>query len=333
MPRFLPVGKEAKSAAGFLLAALPALGALLTALAISGDLIGQMARNHPLTTFGAFACAAVAVFLGAVAAYGLQEGSRAERASLHVGIVVLGVALVLGVEAAVATWGDRAQPSVTVTRRSGSMVLDLGARQRTSLERPPRRRGGTAAARQGRPWAAHVAARAAPLRRFPRSGRRRRDPAQCGHPATARRLRRSRGPRLGGRRADAVLHAREHNRMRPRAHPAPQERPQLSVIWETFVRAPRLLVRLRARNLAGSPTQSMTLRVFGVTGDQTRRSLAEWSLAPNADGEFDRRLAVVVGRTYSDVCVVASISSRAPSCPAIAEKGTVWTQLAVPPVA
>ena len=40
MPRFLPIGKEAKGAAGFLLAALPALGALLTALAISGDLIG-----------------------------------------------------------------------------------------------------------------------------------------------------------------------------------------------------------------------------------------------------------------------------------------------------
>ena len=39
MPRFFPIGKEAKGAAGFLLAALPALGALLTALAISGDLI------------------------------------------------------------------------------------------------------------------------------------------------------------------------------------------------------------------------------------------------------------------------------------------------------
>src|SRR5439155_82580 len=54
MPRFLPIGKEAKGAAGFLLAALPALGALLTALAISGDLIGRMARNHPLASFGAF---------------------------------------------------------------------------------------------------------------------------------------------------------------------------------------------------------------------------------------------------------------------------------------
>jgi hypothetical protein len=38
----------------------------------------------------------------------------------------------------------------------------------------------------------------------------------------------------------------------------------------------------------------------------------------------------VVGRAYSDVCVVASISMREPACPAPAEDGTVWTQLAVP---
>jgi hypothetical protein len=45
---------------------------------------------------------------------------------------------------------------------------------------------------------------------------------------------------------------------------------------------------------------------------------------------FDRRLSVVVGRTFSDVCIVASISSRTPACPAPVESGTVWMQLAVP---
>jgi hypothetical protein len=122
MPRFLPIGKEAKGAAGFLLAALPALGALLTALAISGDLIGRMARNHPLASFGAFGSAALAVFLGAIAAYGLREGSREERTVLSLGIVVLGAALIFGVYAGVETWGDRAQPSITVTPKSGSLV-------------------------------------------------------------------------------------------------------------------------------------------------------------------------------------------------------------------
>jgi hypothetical protein len=40
----------------------------------------------------------------------------------------------------------------------------------------------------------------------------------------------------------------------------------------------------------------------------------------------------VVGRAYSDVCVVASISTRVPECPAPVEDGTVWTRLAVPAV-
>src|SRR5437870_9235495 len=118
MERLLPVGKETKGAAGLLLAALPAVGALLTALAITGDIVGRMARNHPLTTLGAFGCAAVAVFLGAVAAYGLAEGSLQERRALQLGLVVLGAALVLGVYAAVETWGDRTEPSITVTPRS-----------------------------------------------------------------------------------------------------------------------------------------------------------------------------------------------------------------------
>jgi hypothetical protein len=114
--------------------------------------------------------------------------------------------------------------------------------------------------------------------------------------------------------------------------PRPQERPQLAVSWETFVRAPRLLVHLTAKNLPQRPSRSMTLRVYGIAADQTRRNLAEWSLAPNADGEFDRRLSVVVGHAFADVCVVASTSTRGPECPAPAEDGTVWSQLAVPVV-
>ena len=81
-----------------------------------------MARNHPLATLGAFGCAVLAVFLGAVAAYGLHEGSTGERRALQSGLVVLGAGLVLGVYAGVATWGDRTEPSITVTPRSGSVV-------------------------------------------------------------------------------------------------------------------------------------------------------------------------------------------------------------------
>ena len=115
MARFLPVGKDAQGAARFLLAALPALGALLTALAITGDLVGRMARNHPWATFAAFGCAALAVFLGAIAAFALREGSGLERRVLYTGLVILGAGLVSTVYAGVRTWGDRPQPSITVT--------------------------------------------------------------------------------------------------------------------------------------------------------------------------------------------------------------------------
>jgi hypothetical protein len=333
MPRFLPVGKEAKGAAGFLLAALPALGALLTALALSGDLIGRMARNHPLASFGAFGCAALAVFLGAVAAYGLQAGSHEERAVVSGGILVLGAALVFGVYAGVETWGDRAQPSITVTPKSGSLVA-------------------VAVRGSGLRSSDHIIVEVEQLlRSADDEGRLTWQPGQPLYGASL-------GPDGSGDIHETVnltlpagdfddLGARAWvgDEPRPcytrgnttgcvRVHvPRPPERPQLAAVWETFVRAPRLLVRLKARNLPQRQSRSMTLRVFGVGPGETRRVLAEWSLAPNAVGEFDRSLAVVVGRAYSDVCVVASISTRDPECPAPIDDRTVWLRLAVPAVA
>jgi len=96
------------------------------------------------------------------------------------------------------------------------------------------------------------------------------------------------------------------------------------------VRLPRLLVRLRARNLGQRSALVMALRVYGLTPGQPARTLAEWSLAPDADGVFDRRLSIVVGHTYSDVCVVASLTSTEPACPAATKDGAVWARLAVP---
>src|SRR5438046_2571329 len=121
-PRFAHVGKDAKGAAGFLLASLPALGAVFTALAITGDIVGRMARDHPIASFGAFGSAAVAVFLGAVAAFGLREGSTAEHVAVNAGIVVLGAALVVGVYAGIRTWGDRTEPSIAVRATGASTV-------------------------------------------------------------------------------------------------------------------------------------------------------------------------------------------------------------------
>jgi hypothetical protein len=330
-PRFLPVGKESKGAAGFLLAALPALGAVLTALAITGDSIGRMARNHPAASLGAFGCAAVAVLLGAIGAFALRPDSRAERGVLSAGLVLLGSALVFGVYAGVESWGDRAQPSITLKPKPGAKVAvsvrGIGLRSTD-----------------------HIVVEVEQLLRITDAeGNISWEPGQPLYGASL-------GPDGDGeieQTVDLSLPAGDFDDVGARAWvgdepapcytsgnttgcvrvhiPRPQERPQLAVVWETFVRAPRLLVRLKARNLPQRPARSMTLRVYGLVAGQPRRNLAEWALAPDAEGVFDRRLAVVVGRGFSDVCVVASISTREPECPPPVEDGTVWARLAVPP--
>ena len=329
-PRLFPIGKDVKGAAGFLLAALPALGALLTALAITGDTIGQMARNHPVATTAAFGLASLAVFFGALAAFGLRDDSPAERAVVYGGLVSLGAALVIGVYAGVETWGDRAQPSITLRPKPGPAVAvsvtgsGLRASDHIVVEveqlvrvtgddgkvtwKPGQPLYGASLGPDGDGTIAHTVDLAVPAGDFDDVGARAwvgDEPVPCY----------TRGNTTGCVR----IHV-----------PRPQERPQLSVVWETFVRAPRLLIRLKARNLPQRPARWMTLRVYGVTAAQPRRTLAEWSLAPDADGVFDRRVAVVVGHAFSDVCVVASSSTREPDCPPPVEDGTVWARLAVP---
>lgn len=332
MSRFLPVGKGVKGAAGFLLAAIPALGAVLTALAITGGLVGRMARDHPLASYGAFGLAVLAIFAGAAATFAFTEGSSEERAAIYAGLGLVAASLLFGVYAGIQTWGDRTQPSITLTPKAGHTVAVSvrGASLRSSD---------------------HIVVEVEQLVRAPNDAGRL--TWKAGEPLYGASL----GPDGDGKIAYTVeipvpagdyddlgarawvgeepkeCYARGNTTGCVRVHvPRPQEQPQLAVSWETFVRAPRLLIRLTAKNLPQRPAKSMTLRVYGIAADHVRRDLAEWSLAPDADGEFDRRLAVVVGHSFADVCVVASTSTREPACPAPAEEGTVWSQLAVPAV-
>src|SRR5262249_61922607 len=55
-------------------------------------------------------------------AFGLGESSDAERRVLYAGLVVLGAGLVMTVYAGVRTWGDRPQPSITITPKRGAIV-------------------------------------------------------------------------------------------------------------------------------------------------------------------------------------------------------------------
>jgi hypothetical protein len=318
MPRFLPVGKDAQGAARFLLAALPALGALLTALAVTGDLVGRMARNHPAATFGAFGCAALALFLGAVAAFALRTGSHAERRTLSCGLAVLGAALVFTVYGGVETWGDRPQPSITVTPMRGSLITvsvhATGLRSHDHVvveveELPGRQLYGASFGPDGDGELKQTVDLTLPPGAFDAIGAK----AWVGDE-----------PRDCYRRGAGTGCVRVHVSR-------PPERPQLTVDWETFVRAPRIVIKLKAHNLPSPPAGAVALRAYGLTSGQPARVLAEWELAPDVDGSFDRRLSVVVGHTYTDVCVVASTTRRNPVCPAAAEAGTVWARLAVPP--
>jgi hypothetical protein len=330
MPRFLPVGRSVKGAAGFLLAAIPALGAVLTGLAITGDLIGRMARDHPFASYAAFGLAVLAIFAGSAAAFALRDGSIEERVALYSGLGLIAASLLFGVYAGVQTWGDRAQPSIMLTPKPGQKVAVTvrGSNLRSSD---------------------HIVVEVEQLLRTTNdSGRLTWRPGQplygasLGPDGDGRISYSVDIPLPGGDYDDLGARAWVGEEPRPcyasgntngcvRVHvPRPQERPQLAVFWETFVRAPRLVVRLSARNLPQRSPAAMTLRIYGVTADRTRRTLAEWSLPPDADGKFDRRLAVVVGHAFADVCVVASTTTREPQCPAPVEDGTVWSQLAVP---
>jgi hypothetical protein len=330
MPRFLPVGKGVKGAAGFLLAAIPALGAVLTGLAITGGLIGRMARDHPLASYGAFGLAVLAIFAGAVAAFALRQGSAEEKVAVYAGLALVAGSLLFGVYAGVQTWGDRAQPSIMLTPKAGQTVAvavrgaGLRSSDRIVVEVEQLVRAADDAGRLT--WKAGQPLYGASL-----------GPDADGEIAYSVDIPLPAGDYddLGARAwvgdEPRECYARGSTTGCVRVHvPRPQERPQLSVAWETFVRAPRLAIRLKARNIPQRPPRSMTLRVYGITAEHTRRNLAEWSLAPDADSAFDRRLAVVVGHAFTDVCVVASISTRAPDCPGPDEIGTVWSQLAVP---
>src|SRR5438046_5479431 len=122
MSRFLPVGKGVKGAAGFWLAAIPAVGAVLTGLAVTGGLVGHMARDHPLASYGAFGLAVLAIFAGAVATFAFREGSTEEQVAIYAGLGLVVASLLFGVYAGVQTWGDRAQPSITLTPKPGHLV-------------------------------------------------------------------------------------------------------------------------------------------------------------------------------------------------------------------
>jgi hypothetical protein len=288
-----------------------------------------MSRDHPLASYGAFGFAVLAIFAGAVAAFALHEGSLAEAATIYTGLALVGASLLFAVYAGVRTWGDHAQPSVTLTPKAGDRIAvtvrgdGLRSSDHVVVEVEQLLKGETDGRLAWRPGQPLYGASLGP------DGDGKIDetveiPLPTGDYDDV-------GARawIGAKPKDCYAHGNTTGCVRVHV-PRPQERPQLAADWETFVRAPRLLIRVSAKNLPQKPLESMTLRVYGVTAAHDRRTLAEWSLAPDAGGKFDRRLNVVVGHAFSDVCIVASTSEQAPDCPPRDERGSVWSELAVP---
>src|SRR5437016_9644535 len=226
-----------------------------------------MARDHPLASYGAFGLAVLAIFAGALAAFALRNGSTAEMAAVYSGLGLVVASLLFGVYAGVQTWGDRAQPSITLTPKAGKTVAVTV-------------RG------NGLRSSDHIVVEVEQLVRAPNDAGRL--TWKAGEPLYGASL----GPDGEGKIAytvDIPLPAGDYDDLGARAWvgdepnacyahgnttgcvrvhvPRPQERPQLAVSWETFVRAPRLRIRLTAKNLPQRPAKSMTLRAFGVTPD------------------------------------------------------------------
>jgi hypothetical protein len=235
---------------------------------------------------------------------------------------VLGGGLVITVYAGVRTWGDRPQPSITITPKHGSLVTVMvhgsGLRSSDHLVVQVEQLGRTGSPGQelyGASFGPDQSGDVAQTIDVPLPAG---DFEDVGAKAWV-----GSEPKDCYRKGSGTGCVRVHVSR-------PQERPQLAVDWETFVRAPRILIRLKAHNLPQRPSRSMTLRAYGLAPGQPPRVLAEWALAPDADGSFDRRLSVVVGHAFTDVCVVASVATPEPVCPAPIDDGTVWAKLAVP---
>ena len=276
-----------------------------------------MARNHPFATLGAFGCAVLAVFLGAVAAYGLHEGSIGERRVVQLGLVVLGPSLVLGVYAGVETWGDRTEPSITVTPRSGSVVTVSvsGTGLRSSDHLIVEVEQLLRVARRAR--RARLEDGAAALRRLARAERRRGDLAHRQPQLPAGDFDDLGARAWVGDEPKPCYGQRQHDRLRARPHPAAAGAAAALRQPGRPSSGPRgCWCGSRRATSAQRPALSMTLRVYGIAAGAAAAPPRRVVARPRRRRHVRPPPAIVVGHAFSDVCVVASISSRDPACPA-----------------
>jgi hypothetical protein len=115
--------------AAFLVTSITVIAGVFTALGLTGNVLGRMARNHSLLAGASIITALVAVILGVLAAL-LVEHTRARWSILGVGLFFFAAAGGFAVWAAISTWGDETRPQVTATvqRTPRGLVLGIKAK-------------------------------------------------------------------------------------------------------------------------------------------------------------------------------------------------------------
>lgn len=322
------VGDSSKPAAAFLLGALTLLGTLLGLLQITNETVVNLARDQGRLTAGAFAFAVAALIAGALGAWVFAAGSTGERRAFSVGIILLGVGLLLGVIGSVRYWGQHSQPSITASPTVDGSAVDVAVRGRglrssdhlvVSVEQllRTRRPGGGYSYVPGLPlYGASLGPNAAgevdqkitvklPPGDFDDLQARvwvGEQPADC--------------YRRGNTTGCVTVHVARR-----------AERPQLRLTWGPKERASRTLrINLSAQNIPG---RAIYLLVTGTASQGRPRSLAEWALAPNARGDFQQSLSVLIPKRFLSVCVAASTQAKNPTCSPNRGMGKVWARLAV----
>lgn len=115
--------------AAFLVTSVTVIAGVFTALGLTANLLGRMARNHSWTAGAAIVAALTAVILGVLATLAVNH-KGARGLALGLGLVAFGVAGGTAVWAAISTWGDETRPQITATvqRTPRGLVLAINAK-------------------------------------------------------------------------------------------------------------------------------------------------------------------------------------------------------------
>lgn len=98
--------------AASLLAAITGVGALLSAIGVSGSVIGRMVRDHPVLSGFMYGFALAAVLAGLWGLYLPTDTPRRKRFWFNLGVLFYLIAGAFAVWAAIAVWGDDTSPEV-----------------------------------------------------------------------------------------------------------------------------------------------------------------------------------------------------------------------------